>query len=189
VNQIGVQDRGFVLDATAEAEVWNYPVIGYKSTYFNPQSFQQTDNVQQAIVSKENFTIDKFKRHRPPGTRYFIGVILELTHLNETSPSHGLQIKPSTLTKRYIYDLELDAGFNIIGGEWYSRAHPDFIWAFAPDSRPLAPQDADLHMSDWEISQPVPQSWKGAAQNASANGMPLFSVVHRIIQSTPTSPQ
>lgn len=28
----------------------------------------------------------------------------------------------------YIYDLELDAKGNIIGGEWYNLYHPDFIW-------------------------------------------------------------
>jgi hypothetical protein len=30
--------------------------------------------------------------------------------------------------KTYTYWLELDAGGNIIGGDWVSRLRPDFIW-------------------------------------------------------------
>lgn len=188
LNQVGLKDRGFVIDATAAAEVWNYPVVGYKSTYFNPQTLLQTDNLNLAIVPKNQFTIDKFKTHRPARAAYIVGVSLELTHLNETSPSRGVQIKPATLTQRYIYDLELDSEFNVIGGEWYSRTHPDFIWGYAADAIPLTPQDLDLFSADWDITQPVPASWTLPAQKASSLGMPLYSVIRRILLNSQTSP-
>lgn len=28
----------------------------------------------------------------------------------------------------YRYDLELNSQGQVIGGEWYSQIHPDFIW-------------------------------------------------------------
>lgn len=188
LNQIGLKDRGFVVDATAAAEVWNYPVVGYKSTYFNPQTFLQTDNLNLAMVAKDQFTIDKFKAHRSNRTAYVVGVSLELTHLNETGPSRSVQVKPATLTQRYIYDLELDSEFNVVGGEWYTRTHPDFIWGYAADAVPLAPQDLDLNSTDWDVSKPIPASWTRAAQGASAQGMPLYSVIRRILQNSQTRP-
>ena len=34
------------------------------------------------------------------------------------------------------YSLELDANYNIVGGEWYdNQAHPDLIWL--PHDRPI----------------------------------------------------
>lgn len=187
-NQLGINNRSFVVDATYDAEVWNYSVISYHSTYYNPQSFQQTDNIRQAIVPVSNFTIDKFKAYRAPGTAYVVGVTLDMTHLNEVGPSQGVQVKPGTLTKRYVMDLELDKDYNIIGGEWYSRVHPDFIWTYSAGSQAVAPGDADINANDWKVSEPVPPEWTKAAQKSSPQGQPLYSVLKKIVEAAPSTP-
>lgn len=187
-NQLGLKNRTFVMDATYDSEVWNFAISSYKSTYFNPQNFQQTDNIKQAIVPVSKFTIDKFKPHRSPGTAFVVGVTVDVTHLNEVGPSHKVQVKPATKTPRYILDLELDANYNVIGGEWYTRTHPDFLWGYAPDAEAKAEGDSDININDWDITKPVPAAWTAAAQKSSFNGTPLYSVIKKILEASQTTP-
>ncbi|MEZ0390680.1 MAG: hypothetical protein ACAH59_00595 [Pseudobdellovibrionaceae bacterium] len=185
-NQLGMNNRSFVMDATFDSEVWNFSVISYKATYFNPQTFKQTDNLKQAVTPIGQYTIDKFKQHRAPGTAFVVGVTMDVTYMNENSPSHKVQTKPATKTQRYVSDLELDANYNVIGGEWYSRAHPDFIWSYAPGTQAYAPGDADINADEWVITDPVPSTWTAAAQKSSSSGAPLYSVIKKIVESAPT---
>lgn len=185
-NQMGLNKRSFVMDATYDSEVWNFSVINYKGTYWNPQTLQQTDNIKQAIVPIKQFTIDKFREHRTPGTAYVVGVTMDVEYMNENSPNHRVQTKPATKTARYHYDLELDANYNVIGGEWYSRAHPDFLWSYAPDAQALAPGDKDINADDWNVAGPVPASWTEAARKSSVKGAPLYSVIKKIVEAAPT---
>jgi hypothetical protein len=187
-NQLGLNNRSVVVDATYDAEVWNFSVVGYRSIYFNPQTFQQTSDLRQAIVPISSFTIDKFKKYRAPGTAYVVGLTMDMTHLNESGATHGIQTTPRSKVKRYIMDLELDAQYNVIGGEWYSRVHPDFIWTFALGSQAQAPGDADIVADDWNVKESVPPEWTAAARKSSRVGMPLYSVIKRIVQAAPKTP-
>lgn len=187
-NQLGLNNRSFVMDATYDSQVWNYSVISYDGIYFNPQTFQQTDNIKAAIIPIEKFTIDKFKKYRTPGTRYIVGVTMDVTHLNESTSNHRIQVKPRTLTVRYTYDLELDENYKIIGGEWYTRTHPDFAWTFAKDAQALAIGDADINADDWNVNDTVPNSWAAAARRSSQKGVPLYSVIKKIVEAAPSTP-
>lgn len=187
-NQLGINDRSFVMDATYDAEVWNFSVISYNSIYFNPQSLRQTNNIHQAVVPVAEFTIDKFRKYRAPGTAYVLGVAMDVTHLNETNPSQKVQVEPATKTKRYMFDLELDANYNVIGGEWYTRIHPDFIWTYSAGSQALAAGDSDINADDWNPQGSVPAGWKEAARKSSKDGQPLFSVIKKILEVAPATP-
>ncbi len=187
-NQLGINDRSFVMDATYDAEVWNFSVISYRSIYFNPQSLRQTNNIRQAVVPVSEFTVDKFRRYRAPGTAYVLGVAMDVTHLNETGASQKVQVKPATKTKRYMFDLELDAHYNVIGGEWYTRIHPDFLWTYSVGSQALAVGDHDINADDWNTKSSVPPGWREAARKSSKEGMPLFSVIKKILEAAPSTP-
>ncbi|MGZ5279117.1 MAG: hypothetical protein ACXWC9_04200 [Pseudobdellovibrionaceae bacterium] len=187
-NQLGLNNRSVVMDATFDSEVWNFSVIKYEGIYFNPQTFQQTKNLKMAVVPVEKFTIDKFKKHRAPGTKYVVGVTMDVTHMNEANASHRIQVKPRTKTILYTYDLELDEKYQIIGGEWYTRAHPDFLWTFAKGAQATAPGDADINAADWDVTGPVPATWTAAARRSSGKGLPLYSVLKRIIEAAPSVP-
>jgi hypothetical protein len=187
-NQLGMNNRPFVMDATYDAQVWNYSVFQYDGIYFNPQTFQRTANIKDAIVPIEKFTIDKFKSFRTPGTRYVLGVTMDVDFMNEANPSHSIQVKPRFKTVNYVYDLELNDKYQVIGGEWYTRAHPDFVWTFAPDAQALAKGDADINANDWDVKGPVPSSWTAAARRSSADGTPLYSVIKKIVEAAPSVP-
>jgi hypothetical protein len=76
------------------------------------------------------------------------------------------------LGKTYLYDLELDASNNILGGESHSKNLPDFIWA---------PNDKTYPLSDAEEMNPrgnLVELSKAAAKV----GQPLSRVVEKLFE-------
>ena len=117
VNQIGVNDRSMVLDATYDYEVWNQPILSYDIRYFNPESRQFTANLESAKVSKRNYRSDKFTKYRDSRTASMVGIQMTIKYIVETSPRQTQRdseyydgIKEVT----YLYDLELDPAGNVI---------------------------------------------------------------------------
>lgn len=124
-NIMGKQNRSFVVDVTAGAEVWNQPVRSY--------SVQQMNIVNTRTASRKFF-----------GTRTypFNSNMVRLAYVKTTFSwivesykdgplvSTG-EIDAYTQSRDYEYLLELDANDNIIGGEWVGSSktnHPDFLW-------------------------------------------------------------
>ncbi len=191
VNQLGVHKRNFVMDQTYDYEVWNFPLVSFKYRYFNPQTWKETASVDAATISLNNFSVDKFKEFRSPDARYVVGIAMDVTYVVEIEPRRGTTNKIPMKTARYIYDLELDANKNIVGGEWYSNAHPDFIWTFNADAQASSPEDSALAGTSWNINEPVPAVWADSARRASSHGIPLSTFVLRIANPSglPTRPQ
>lgn len=196
VNQIGVNKRSFVIDATYDYEVWNQPVYSYSYKYFNAQNFSNssiTTDWKKAKVSPQSFTKDKFKKHRSKNAKYIVGVVMDIKYVAETSPtqkSTDSEKNDKLVDVRYIYDLEIDASGNVIGGEWYSQAHPDFLWTSPPNTRAKSYYDKYL-AGDWN-GKAVPQQWSTVAPDAATSGVPLAKIVEGLISrsrgETPTEP-
>lgn len=183
VNQMGRHKRSFVIDTTYDLQVWNFAVAGYATTYFNPQSLVPSVQVGKAIVPIEKFTVDKFKEFRSSSTKYVIGVVLDVTHVAASMPSHRISKKEPTKTLRYYLDLELDAGYNIIGGEWYQNAHPDFTWSYDVKAQAMGRGEYTIDPNEWQLENSIPETWTLAAQKASSYGAPLWAVIKKIVQS------
>lgn len=186
VHKIGIQRRSFVMDATYDYEVWNYPVKAYSYTYFNPQTRKPTTQLQEAVTSKESFTADRYSKYRSPEARSFVGIAMKVGYLVETMADNASVDGPDRDVVRwvqYAYDLELDASGKIIGGEWYLEAHPDFIWSPLRSARPSAPLDRQLSAGEWqETRKPIPQKWASAAQQSSANGVILNTITQALLK-------
>ncbi|WP_137938582.1 peptidase [Chitinivorax sp. B] len=184
VNQIGVSKRSFVIDATYDYEVWNQPVLSYSYTYFNPQTGKAYNSAQEAIIARANYTSDKFAKYRANTAVNIVGVKMTLNYIVETSPSHSETDNPrndGVTSVSYMYDLELDAAGNIIGGEWYTNRHPDFLWTPAPGQRAISyynPRDS------WNPSNPLPAHWTNSAVSASRYSQPLTSVVEQLFKAS-----
>ncbi|WP_020410181.1 pre-peptidase C-terminal domain-containing protein [Hahella ganghwensis] len=141
VNQIGVNKRSFVIDATYDYEVWNQPVISYVYNYFNPQTGESYESAEDAIIAMSDYTNDKFSDYRGPDATHVVGVQMRITYMVETGPAHREIDRPSydgVFSVRYMYDLELDANGEITGGEWYTNRHPDFLWTPAPGAHAVS---------------------------------------------------
>ncbi len=108
-NQISLLDESFVVDITRDAEVWNQPVVGYRSKIIK--------------IS------DKVHREAAPGTVEEVLVETVMDYIEEVPQSFERKKSPeSIVSETYTYTLELDKKGRIIGGEWKSYARPDFIW-------------------------------------------------------------
>lgn len=187
VNQLGVAHRPVIIDDAHDIQIWNYPVWMYQYTYFNPQTLEAVDHWREAMVPMSQFTIDTFKNWRSPQARYVVGAAMDVTYMVEYLPGHSEGHHSGPHTVRYIYDLELDDNFTIIGGEWYSNYHPDFIWDPKVGGRSLSVSDPGLlaqmgGRSPWSGENEMPVSWTGAAVSASQQVQPLAVVVEKLVE-------
>ena len=137
VNQIGRSKRSVIMDATYDYEVWNHPIVSYRYRYFNPEKLEYADDIASATIKKGDFISDKFKKFRAKdATHYskidrYVGIQMEVKYAVETKPTTRDQdtaLYDGHNIVHYSYDLELDKNGKIIGGEWYSNKHPDFLW-------------------------------------------------------------
>lgn len=185
VNQIGVAKRSMVLDVTFDYEVWNQPIHAYTYSYFNPQTYAAVDTLQEAKVSKADFTDDRFKQYRSSHAVDFVGVQMELSYVVETDPNQNETDTPDqdVIQKvEYYYDLEIKANNRIVGGEWYMNKHPDFLWTPSADARAVTSYDR-LISGDWETSGVLPNSWQVAAKQAAVSEKaPLAAIVEEMIK-------
>jgi hypothetical protein len=185
VNQLGVCRRSAVMDATYDYEVWNQPLHAYRYALFNPQTRRYTPNLAAAQVSRTDYTRDHFRGRRAQAAAAFVGIMMELTYVVETAPTHALEDSPAQdrlRMARYLYDLELDGSGQIIGGEWYTNKHPDFLWTPPPNTRARTPADA-LVSGTWAAGTTVPEAWRRTAWRAadSASPSPLAAIVEALI--------
>jgi hypothetical protein len=183
VNQLSSAKRNLIVDSNYDLEVWNRPIVGYAYSYFNPQSKDSADSLAQAIVAKADFTKDKFKAYRSPNATSFVGVAMKVRFLDGSGLNHRTTDSADNDNygeKTYLYDLELDANGNIIGGEWYKNAHPDFAWMPRATARAVSSFEAEA-TSAWDGTGALPQDWRSAAKNASAKGQPLAKIVEALL--------
>lgn len=190
VNQVGAKKRSFVIDATYDYEVWNQPVHSYEYTYFNPQSMEPRKTLKAAMVDIKEFKDDKFDKYRSARTKYVVGVSMNMKYVVETTPTQAKTDLPENdaLTEvAYEYDLELDEDMNVIGGEWYTNLHPDFLWTPHPDGRAETAADEILDgngasKKKWDGKSALPREWAEVAPRASEAGSPLATIVEALIK-------
>lgn len=112
---------------------------------------------------------------------------MELSYMSETSPSHEIEDTPQEdyiHTVNYNYDLELNDKTGILGGEWHSNAHPDFLWT--PTKGSVAKSTGDIFLdraldtSIWDPLKSVPATWQKIAPRSSQYSQPLSRVVYQL---------
>lgn len=182
-NQLNLNQQTFVMDASFDNQVWNQPVLSYEYSFFNPLTKERTKDFQQAMIPAENYTTDNFKKYRSSEAKYILGVQMSLVYTSErTAEPQDIDSAEAdnTRTVTYIYDLEINAQGQIIGGEWYQNAHPDFIWTPTKTARAQSIADKNL-TGEWIGNAEVPDFWKSQAKNASLYGQPIAKVVEGLI--------
>jgi hypothetical protein len=187
VNQIGASRRSMVLDATYDYEVWNQPVVAYKYRCFNPQKMRYARSLAEASVLKTSFDNDRFRKYRDRETDTIVGIAMDLSYIVETAPeqrSTDSSKDDRVQTVRYYYDLELDAMGNIIGGEWYQNAHPDFLWTPEKETRAVSYWEKRYGISgSWKSEEPLSKEWcQIAATTSGYQKAPLAVIVEQLIR-------
>lgn len=183
VNRVGLDKKSFVFDVTYDYEVWNQPVVAYRMSYFNPANSQASSNIRDVMTYLPQMTNDKFRAYRSPSAQWVVGVIMDVDYAVETAPnqnSSDSSYNDGISTVQFVYDLEIDEKGNIVGGEWYQNAHPDFVWTPQQGSQPLAGNESfNLY---WDGRAPLNSQAQSEALSASRSGSPLNAIVIRLLQ-------
>ena len=192
MNIIGHQGRSFIVERKVKAAVDNHPMTSYKMEFFNPYTGEYSDMASAIHPVNED---DQFRDFRNPDVAMIVGVRTTMTYLNWEVPKKRDTDRESLDSLKDIemlYDLELDADGNIIGGQWRTteigknflnigadHTQPDFFWTVTKHWRtagevkqwntkayfePLA------GLSTWnaEKGELPGEDWKAAALNAAA---------------------
>jgi hypothetical protein len=190
VNRLGMQRNSFVMDATYDYEVWNQPILSYEYEYFNPQTGDKVDDLNSATVLREDFSKDLFSKYRSASAKKIVGIKMKVSYVAETPAvyaEHDSESNDQIYWVEYRYDLELDKKNNIIGGEWYQAAHPDFIWTPKQGVQPQSLFDVQLASSTWDENSKLPADWAKAAQKGATKGDVLNKITHDLVNKSATS--
>ena len=185
VSQVGLHKKAFVMDATFDYEVWNHPVTSYEYTYFNPITLEEYDTIDEALIEMKDFTNDKFADYRSADAKFVIGVMMEVEYLVETMPSTSLideEENDAFHYATYTYDLELDSRGNIIGGEWYTNKHPDFLWTPYENSHARSVVDSYIEMDEFPLSLLSHPALPQLIPYASNKGQPIGKIVEALFR-------
>lgn len=196
VNQLGVGRRSFVMDATFDYEVWNQPVVSYNYSYYNPQT-NAPGTLAESTIPYSAFTKDKFSKFREKQNfSHIVGVSMYVQYGSEIIPNHSAPDDPKNdaiNSVRYVYDLELDKNGKIMGGEWYSNGHPDFLWTPPPGAKAETAVDAFVPQREWKVEiqedgskvyvlpYDASPAFLSYARRASSTGQPLARIVEKLV--------
>jgi hypothetical protein len=109
---VGDADQKLIMDLSRDEMVWNYPTQSYRFQYSNLRKLSD----------------DPAYLHAAPGTQSLIDVTTKIVLVGSVNPTTYLMPQRTYMQKTWRYVLELDGNSNIIGGEWITEDHPDFVW-------------------------------------------------------------
>jgi len=189
-NHVGIEKKGIVFDPNPDGEVWNQPAYSHEFKYFNVLTNKFYSNPLSAKVSfsdvkNSNNTFLKFvaKYADKNKTKYIVGVTAKVVYIAENHPSQGNAIREETkTTMTYKYELELDSKNKIIGGQWYTNTHPNFVWKVHTPEEAYCPFDKTAPNYTGTV-----QSIKNLAKYAkkqSEQNAPLRTIVKYLIKAS-----
>ncbi len=182
LNRVGRDRLSLVMDSSAGAEVWNYAVDSYVFRYFDPVTLKPGMTLADAAVPIAEYYSDPFTAYRSPGTAYVVGVAMNVFMPAATEPTHYSPSAERLIkVKSFIYDLELDASFNAIGGEWRSKERPDFIWTFKTGTAPWTVQDGQA-AGTWDARGQLPDGWAQLARDGSVRGKIMAKITNALVE-------
>lgn len=187
VNQLGHGKRSFVLDKASNEEVWNQPIVAYSYELVHPITGVAPENWREAVVPFPED--DRLREVRAEGAVAYTRVRMQLTYAKEKEPeARELETAEHDATDELAldYELELDAAGRIVGGEWRSSTHPDFLWVPAPGTLPRTAGDDALdalkNANVWAPGKPIPFNWRYQVLKSSVKKQPLGRIVQRLVE-------
>lgn len=187
VNQISDLKEGFIIDATYNYEVWNFPVFAYDYSYFNVKTDSFYANVKNAMIDIEDYPNDPFKEHRHPKTKYIVGVVMSVDYTTESiAQQNGMDSEEfdQSSSSLFYYDLELDKDGNILGGEWLEDERPDFIWKPVAGATAHNYFDQYINPSEIDKDKRLNPNWNRIFEKASENGLVLYNLIEYMLKES-----
>lgn len=111
-NKLGILKEGFLMDVERFNQVWNQPLVGYRSRIVDahlPAGKKAAKNaVKEVRIATELFYVDESDA--------------------QWNVVYGTQ-EQKIAKKDLLYRAEIDATGKIVGGMWESKERPDFFWS------------------------------------------------------------
>ena len=111
-NKVGLEGTSFIADVERSRAVWNHAVNHYQTTIVKENLLPADDSAPGAVRRVRVKTVMSFVMGIKKNSWYPVTGTED--HINDV--------------RHYEYFLELDVKGDIVGGEWISKARPDFIW-------------------------------------------------------------
>ena len=143
-NQLGKLHEGFVIDKTRDNEIWNQPVFKFASKVVGDTtlSANHAAGAVRAVQVKTSLyyaddTDYGWTYWNPTLTNLFTtdnGFLEEFARYGRMLMKQGdeteMPVYPANVIDKahYIYNLELNASGEIVGGEWVTFDRPDIAW-------------------------------------------------------------
>jgi len=181
-NLIGIQKTPFIINRKTNHEVWNVPVVGYYFNYFNVATKRTSNDFSYNQVRAANHKRDRFKKYRAYNVDQIIGVEMTIVVAKGSTNSRERTAPSSLAELHYRYDLELDVSGNIIGGEWHSREHPDFMWSIDSNERAYTLGDIAIGIEQVWDGNAVPAAWLSSIREASSTSTPIEKIVTKLVE-------
>ncbi|OWZ03198.1 Elicitin [Phytophthora megakarya] len=164
-NILGKHNQSFILDVASGAQVWNQPIRSYQ--------VQTMELVDANQASQQYFGVSPYPFNSEmvylAYVKTTVSWIVE-AYLDGPLVTTG-KVDAYTVSDDYQYLLELDANYNIIGGEWIEDSktdHPDFLWF--PTAKPDRSSVTSTGLSFANVEELLELSVScGASGNASAS--------------------
>jgi hypothetical protein len=110
-NKLGLQNEGFLMDKERFNEVWNQPVVAFKSRVIDANLPASRKAAKTAVREQR--------------------IATELFYTDESDPVwDAVWGTPNQVigSMQLQYRIEIDREGRIVGGEWESKERPDFLW-------------------------------------------------------------
>jgi len=165
----------------------------HKFQYFNVLT---NSYASSALAAKVRFSSipassDSFfnfvSRNAAKGTQWIVGVVATVIYISENLPEQTTAERiDNTTTVVYKYELELDGNYNIIGGQWYSNFHPNFVWKVHSPNDASGPYDQYVPSFDGSV-QSLQSLAEYAKNQSAANNQPLRAIVKYLLEQSASS--
>ena len=177
-HMVGELKRPFVIDIDNRSEVWNKPIISYRLEYFDLTNHaRRSANFMAVVKERSRLGNLRFASYRPAGVMHLVGVRSTIVVAYGSNPGDST---PQRRTLVFDYDLELDGSYQILGGEWRSPKHPDFVWR--PEYNTTATNLGDTR--GLSLQSLGDRKWREAAMRNNPSRIPLKSFVDYLFQES-----
>jgi hypothetical protein len=191
VNLTGVQGRSMVVEIDANGKVNNHPFAGYEARYFNPQTGRLSNRLDRVVVPRASYRNDPFVAARNPDAVSIVGVQMKMIYTDWMWPRGRATDSPADdklKNRTMLFDLELDARGNVVGGQWRVTHvaedfeaidrqdqrreltnQPDFFWVLPKNYQRHFVGNPSLPQWDLRRSPTPPTSWIDASKADHSN--------------------
>ena len=175
-HMVAARGEPFIIDADNGNQVWNKPVIDFRFEFFDVADYDRTSSRFRNVI-RERSRLGRLRHpsYRPAETVWVVGVRSIVT-FGDGQPA-GVHT-PDRKVLTFTYDLELDAEYRVLGGEWREGKHPDFLWRPEYQSRPTSLGDQVTN----DVARLGTANWRRAALQSNARGVPLKALIDYLYQ-------